>query len=111
MRFLLVALVYAAGTALSVHEVVFAACLFLWNDIFQPLEFARNPGAYPVAQYVTAVLLGAFLLAVFRGRVKLRAGGFLILLGVELAWLGLTAALSPFHQTALDQYILYLKYL
>jgi putative inorganic carbon (HCO3(-)) transporter len=111
MRFLIVALIYGAGTVMAARAVVFAACLFLWNDIFQPLEFARDPGAYPVAQYVTGLLLMSFILALVRGRIVLKASAFLILLGVLVAWLGLTTFLSPFREVAMDQFILYLKYL
>lgn len=111
MRYLAVLLAYAAGAGLALRGFVFAAALFLWNDIFQPLEFAKNPGALPVAQFVTAVLLGAYLLDWFRGRLRPRVGPFMYLFCGMILWIGITTALSPFRQTALEQFIIYLKYL
>lgn len=111
MRYLVVLLAYAAGAGLALRGFVFAAALFLWNDIFQPLEFAKNPGALPVAQFVTAVLLGTFLLDWFRGRVRPRTGPFLYLFAGMILWIGVTTALSSFHQVAVEEFIIYLKYL
>jgi probable O-glycosylation ligase (exosortase A-associated) len=110
MRFLVVMLIYASGTVLAFRYMAFAAGLFLWNDIFQPLEFARNPGRFPSAYYVTAILILSYCISWFRGKIKPRFTAFFFLLCILMAWQGLTAVLSPFRPICLDQFILYLKY-
>jgi putative inorganic carbon (hco3(-)) transporter len=111
MRFLLVLALYGAGSVLAFRNLAVAAALFLWNDIFQPLEFAKNPGRFPSAYFVTAVLAAAFFVSWFRGKTKPQPTGFFILLTLLMLWQGLTAALSDFRQVAMDQFILYLKYI
>ena len=88
MRFLLVILCYGAGTALAFREVIFASCLFLWNDIFQPLHFSRNPGRFPAAYYVTGVLVLSYAWSWARGRLKPRFGAYFYLLWGLMAWVG-----------------------
>ena len=111
MRLLLVLLVYASGAAVGLRVFVYAAALFLWSDIFQPLEFAKSNGRFPVAQFVTAALLGSFLLGWFQGRIRPRLGPFFWLFCLLLAWIGVTTILSPFPEVAREKFILYLKYL
>src|SRR4051812_48106181 len=110
MRFLIVMLGYAAGTVLAFRGIAFAAALFLWNDIFQPLEFARNPGRFPSAYYVTGILVLVYAIGVFRGKIQPRFTPFFFLLCLLMAWQGLTAVISQFRPICLDQFILYLKY-
>lgn len=110
MRFLLVLLVYAAGSAMAFRAVVYGASLFLWNDIFQPLEFARNPGRFPSAWYVTGILVVSYCAAWFRGTMKPRFTAFFWLLCVLMAWQFVTVLMSPFRETTMAQFILHLKY-
>ena len=109
MRFILVLLAYAAGAGLALRGFVFGAALFLWSDIFQPLEFAKNPGRLPVAQFVTAVLLGAYLLAWFRGKLRPRLGPFFYLFCGLIAWIvsaarGRSATAADWQSRLIDAY-------
>ena len=45
MRLLLILGLFAVAGLFSLRAPVYAACLFLWNNIFQPLSFARSPAA------------------------------------------------------------------
>jgi probable O-glycosylation ligase (exosortase A-associated) len=111
MRMLLVLCFYALGAGLGMRAVVFAAALFLWSDIFQPLEFAKNPGRFPVAYFVLAALLAAYVSGWFRGKFKPRFGPYFYLLCGLMAWVGFTALISPYRDVAMEQFVLYLKYL
>ena len=102
---------YGLGTLMAWRSVAFAGALFLWNDIFQPLSFAKAFGTYPVAQYVFAVLVAAYLLHWFRGTMKPRFGAYFVMLSVFLLWVLVTVLVSPFRDAAVTEYIRYLKYL
>jgi probable O-glycosylation ligase (exosortase A-associated) len=111
VRTLLVLAAFAAATLLALNNVVFAAALFLWNDIFRPLEFARATGLFPAALYVLGILLASFLLNWFRGRVTPRVGLYFLCLAGLILWLLVTTVMSAFPATAWEQFITYLKYL
>ncbi|MDB5047950.1 MAG: hypothetical protein JWO30_1021 [Fibrobacteres bacterium] len=110
MRLLLVLLCVAVGTVAAALEPVFAACLFLWHDIFQPLTFAYRYGEYPLALYAQGVLLVAFGYHAYRGRIHLRANHFVILTLVFLAWILVCTFLSP-YPSAWSGFVMILKYL
>ena len=42
LRVLAVLATYAFGTAYGVRNAVIASCLFIWNDIFRPVSWARR---------------------------------------------------------------------
>jgi probable O-glycosylation ligase (exosortase A-associated) len=111
MRFGVVALIYLAGTLLSMTGMAWASALFLWNDIFRPLAFARNDGAYPVAYFVTLVLGAAFVRHWMGGKMKPQGGVFLWAFGVMVGWLLVVTLMSPFKSVAFGNFVTYLKYL
>jgi probable O-glycosylation ligase (exosortase A-associated) len=111
MRFLLVMAIYGLGALIALRSVAAAGALFLWSDIFQPLSFAKASGAYPVAQYVFAVLVGAYLWHLARGTMKPRFGAYFIMLSIFLLWVLITVLVSPFRDAAVTEYVRYLKYL
>ncbi len=110
MRFLLVLVSVAIGSAASFFNPVFCACLFLWHDIFQPLTFAYRMGQYPLAIYCEAVLVFGFAFHVFRGRIKPRNNRFIVLTSVFLCWILVSAIVSS-YPTAWTGLIAILKYL
>jgi len=111
MRWLAVLLIYAVGSVLSLTGMVWASALFLWNDIFQPLEFARNPGALPVAYIVSFILLFAFLQMWVRGKVRPLGGVFLYAVIGLIVWLLIVTMASPFRHVTVEGFITLLKYL
>lgn len=111
LRMLLIGLFYAGGTAMATRATVYAACLFLWTDIFQPLSFAKQEGAYPVAWYVLFVLLGSAALNFAMGRLQPRFGIFFFVLSGFIAWVFMATVMSPFPLFAWPEFIKYLKYL
>lgn len=111
MRLILAGILYLFGSALALRSVTFAGCMFLWNDIFRPLDFAKMGGAYPTAQYVFAVLIAAYLLHWARGKFKPILGGYAFLLAGYILWILFTALVSPFRAEGIDQFVIYLKYL
>lgn len=110
MRLILVLLLFAVAGFFSLRAPVFAACLFLWNNIFQPLSFARSPGAFPAAQLVLAVLAGAYTLHMAKGTLKPKANWLIWYSPVLLGWILVTALVSPIP-TAMDGFVEILKYL
>lgn len=102
--------VYGFGTLAAARWMVAASCLFLWNDIFQPLEFAKAPGILPVAYYVFLVLVAAFLWHWMRGKVKPRLGVFFYALSGLMGWILVCAAVSPFPREAWTEVFRWSKY-
>ncbi len=111
MRALLVMAIYGMGTLMGIHGFVWAACLFLWSDIFRPLVFARNPEMFPVAWYVAIVLVGTFVYHVWKGNIKPRGGAYLWAHVIFFGWMLITIFLSNFKEVAWPEFILYMKYL
>jgi probable O-glycosylation ligase (exosortase A-associated) len=110
MRYLLVLLLYGAGAALSVNGVVYAAALFLWSDIFQPLSFAKNQGALPVAMFVVAVLAMSYVSGWLRGKFVPRFGTYFYLICGLMLWGALCSAVSRYPETAWPSQITIFKY-
>jgi probable O-glycosylation ligase (exosortase A-associated) len=102
--------IYGLGSLASARWMVAASCLFLWSDIFQPLEFVKMPGILPVAQIVFAVLVGAFLWHLMRGTFKPRLGKFFWAFCLLMGWILVCAAASPFPTEAWGGVIRYCKY-
>jgi probable O-glycosylation ligase (exosortase A-associated) len=100
LRLALVGLCYLLGTVLSWRSAAYAAALFLWNDIFQPLGFAKHQGEYPVAWYVLAVLVAAYLVNLARGTFRPKLGLFFAVFMVLVAWIVISAAHSAFPEAA-----------
>jgi O-antigen ligase len=96
MRFYLVLLLFGAGTLAALWRFPFAACLFLWNDIFQPLAFARMPTAFQSAWYVLYVLIGSYVISVATGRIRPQLNFNLLYIPFYMAWIAITAAHSTF---------------
>jgi O-antigen ligase len=101
---------FAVAGLFSLRAPVFAASAFLWNNIFQPLSFARSPGAFPAAQAVLALLVGSYALHMVRGTLKPK-GNFLIWYSpILLGWILITALISPIPH-AMEGFVEILKYL
>lgn len=111
LRLLLVGFCYAFGTYRAMFSTAFAACLFLWNDIFQPMSFARSHGLYPVAWYVLVVLVLSFAVNFLQGRIVPRFGVYFFAVGVMILWLLVSTVASPFPAAAWPEFIKYMKYL
>jgi probable O-glycosylation ligase (exosortase A-associated) len=110
MRYLAVLLIYGGGAVLSMQGIVYAACLFLWSDIFQPLSFAKNRGALPVAQYVVAVLLLSYVVGYLRGKITPYFGTYFFLLIGLMVWIAICSGVSHYPDTAWPFFVVILKY-
>jgi len=110
LRLLIVLAIYGMGTLASARWMVAASCLFLWSDVFQPLEFAKAPGFLPVAYFVFAVLVAAFIWHLIRGTFKPRLGKFFWAFCLLMGWILVCAAASPFQTEAWEGVIRYSKY-
>lgn len=92
---------------MSLRGVAYASSLFLWNNIFQPIAWAR--GAFPAAQVVLAVLVGSYALNLAKGAFRPRSN-FMIQYGVLLfGWILIVTLVSPIPR-AVDGFIEILKY-
>ncbi|MBW8886711.1 MAG: O-antigen ligase family protein [Fibrobacteres bacterium] len=102
---------YLLGTFLALNTVAYATGLFLWNDIFQPLTFAKDYGAYPVAYYVLGVLILSYGINLARGNFRPIFGPYFLAAGALLGWILVCTAMSPFQVVAWPEFVRYLKYL
>jgi O-antigen ligase len=102
MRVYLVLAIVTIGGFLSLGAIRFAAGLFLWNDIFRPLFFARNPYAFPIVNIVFAILLGSYILNWVRGKLVPRIHFYVWYIPVYLIWIFISASQSPFQMEAYD---------
>lgn len=91
-------------------SVTYASCLFLWANIFQPLSFAKNPGAFGIAWYVLYVLIGAYVLGVVRGQFRPQMNFYIGYVPIYLVWIWITAMLSPLPGT-MDGFVSIVKYI
>ena len=104
MRFIAVLLLYAAGGLAAFHEFIWGACLFLWSNIFQPLEFSYHSGSFPAAQYVFVILVLSYLFSVSRGILQPKMNFMIVLGGIFLGWLFVCSLLSPFQDSVWEEY-------
>lgn len=111
LRFSLVLAIFALGTLLSFQGPALAASLFLWNNLFRPLEFSRHAGAFPSAYYVLVFLLVSYAFNWARGRFVPRAN-FLVLAWIPfVGWMYLTVVFSNYRAEALAGFFEILKYI
>lgn len=110
MRYILVLLTILGATGLSYFAPIYAVCLFLWQNIFQPLRFAFHHGSLPLASYVLVVLLGSFAFNWYKGTFKPRVNFFTWAVPVFLGWVLVCAAVSE-YEPALENFVKVLKYL
>ncbi len=111
MRFGLVLLIYLVGAGVSMLSMATASSLFLWNNIFQPLAFAKREGEYPVAYFVLVVLVISYFVNLFRGRFKPNFGAYFWCVTAMVAWLLITTVASAFQRPAWEEFIRLMKYL
>jgi len=111
MRFIAVLLIFAYGSFLSTQSFAWGACLFLWNNIFQPMGFAYRHGALPVAQFVFVVLVFSYLLHLGRNTFKPRMNYMVGMSIIFLFWLALSSMFSPFQNIVWHEYFEIIKYI
>src|SRR4051794_22938072 len=111
MRFGIVALIYLVGAGVSMLSMAAASSLFLWNNIFQPLSFAKREGEYPVAYFVLAVLIAAYAVNLARGKFKPNFGAYFACVSAMIGWLLVTTAVSSYPAPAWEEFIRLMKYL
>lgn len=109
LRYSLVLFLYLAGTISAFRGFAFAICLYLWSNIFQPLEFARHGGALPVAWYVFIVLFAAYVTDWAKGMFRPKNNFFISAAGVFMAWLLVCVVVSPYPD-GYSEYFTILKY-
>jgi probable O-glycosylation ligase (exosortase A-associated) len=112
LRMIAVLAVFAGGAFLGLRSAVWASCLFTWNDIFRPVEWARrygilgSPRFLPV-HFCTAVL--AF--AIFFRKWEHRWNRMSIALLIFIGWIFTCALFARNVDIALDKAIEAAKYL
>jgi putative inorganic carbon (hco3(-)) transporter len=99
------------GSLATLRFPIIASGLFLWNDIFQPLVFARHPGFFPSAYFVFGVLVFAFFTGWFRGIIKPRFGPYFFALTGVLTWILISTSVSPFQHVVWTEFVTLIKYL
>lgn len=111
MRFVVVLIAYALGSIASFYGFIWGACLYLWSNIFRPLNFSYHPGALPVANYVAIVLLLSYLVGFYKGDIKPKMNNMVVIGGIFIGWLMLSSLFSPFQDLVWNEYFEILKYL
>jgi len=111
VRYSLVLLAFVFGTMLSIRTFAWAACFFLWNNIFQPLSFAHRHGALPVAQFVLVILVLSFFINQNKNIFKPQMNYMVGMSIVFLAWLFICSILSPFQGVVWSEYLTIIKYI
>ena len=56
LRMIVITCLFGVGTLLSFKGIAYAACFFIWSDIFRPLDFTRRVLDFPSTHYVVIVL-------------------------------------------------------
>ncbi|HKP97226.1 MAG TPA: O-antigen ligase family protein [Fibrobacteria bacterium] len=111
LRTLFILLAYGSGSLLAFRTVNFAAVLYIWSNIFRPLEWSRHAGLFPAPTYVAGLLVVSHLYHYFRGRYKPLFGLFTLMVLAQVAWLILVTMVSPFRPVLIPDLIVLLKYL
>lgn len=107
LRVIAVAGLYGFGTLLTFRGIEFAACLFIWNDIFRPLDFARRMLDFPSTHYVIALLgLQLFLRPWVR-----RWNPAATVITVMLVWMAVCTFKAYHASVAQPAFERYLKYM
>lgn len=110
MRVIAILICFMTGTLLSLRHVVFAACFFIWHDIFRPIDFAWRAGfldAFPSAHLVTATLLVSILICKWHRRWNPVA----TLLCFMMAWMYVCALFSVNRKVSFETAIFATKFL
>jgi len=109
LRTILVLIAFAAGATLGLGNAVYASCLFIWNDIFRPVWFARR---HPILESMhtvhvcTAVLALAILLKPWKKRWNVGASVILVSLG----WFFICALCAEYRDLAIARTLTATKY-
>ena len=111
MRYLAILLIIAYGSLLSLRAFVWAACLYLWNNTFQPMVFAYRIGQLPVASYVFLVLLFSYLHKFLNKSFRPRINFMVCMGGAFLGWLFICSIMSSFQDVVWISYFEILKYI
>ncbi len=110
MRYLLVLIAIMAGSVLSFFSPIYAVCLLLWQDIFQPLSFAFHFGEIPLAMYTIALLAISYFYHLFRGNLHPILNVFIFQTVLFLLWILVCTLVSP-YVSAMPGFVKVLKYL
>ncbi|MEE8104340.1 MAG: O-antigen ligase family protein [Planctomycetota bacterium] len=111
LRVLAVLATYAFGTAFGVRNAVIASCLFIWNDIFRPVSWARRgsilsaPWFKPV-HLCTAVLLCAVIFGPWKRRWNTTATQIVIF----VVWIWCLVITAIDRELAVETVIMSTKY-
>ena len=111
MRFLIVLGVYFSGTLLSFYLFPFAASLYLWSNIFRPLQFAHRPDSLPVAKYVIFILFFSYILNMIKRNFSPKWNIFIFFNICMLLWIYIAAENSPFRPVSIGHLMTLLKYI
>jgi len=110
MRYITVLILFGIGTALAAQSFIWAACMFLWNNIFQPMGFAYSHDSLPVAKYVFWVLIISYIVNFARGILRPSMNLMIVMSTVFLAWLFVCTLYSPFQNVVWNEYMVIIKY-
>jgi hypothetical protein len=107
---ILVLFSYAVGITWGLRDPIMACCLFIWNDIFRPLDWAYRQGIlannlYPV-HVCTAVLALSIILHPWKKRWNM---GATVLL-VSLLWFLVCALVAEYRDPAIEKTLTTFKY-
>jgi hypothetical protein len=109
LRALAILLVYAVGGTIGLGNAVIASCLFIWNDIFRPIEFTRRhplvDNIYPV-HICTAILILSILVKPWKRRWNMSATMILL----SFVWFLICALLAEYRDLAIDRTLTVAKY-
>lgn len=111
MRFGLILLIYLAGSGLGMLSISAASSLFLWNNIFQPLAFAKREGEFPVAYFVLVVLIVSYFVNLFRGKFRPIFGPYFWCVVVMVFWVFAATVASDYQKPAWAEFLRIIKYL
>lgn len=110
MRLIAVLIILTYGTVLSAGSFTWAASIFLWTNIFQPLGFAYSHGAFPIAIYVFILLIVSFCLNVARGAFKPQMNRMIFFSCLFIVWSIISSCFSPFQEVVWSELFGILKY-
>lgn len=112
IRMLLVGLAFLIGSSLGLGSVLWAGCLWIWNDIFRPVYWARgfgilSAGWFKPVHICTAILIFALLFTLWPRRWNLgaRAIQFLVI------WVWVSYFFSKIPTIAFAQAVEMTKYM
>ncbi len=107
MRVIAILICYGVGTLLSLRSVTYAACLFIWSEIFRPIDFAWRVFEFPAAHLVAATLL----LSLFMAKWQRRWNPVATLVLAMIGWIYVCAFFAVHRVVAMDHALFATKYL